>query len=113
MNERKDKINSLSDGFIALPGGFGTLDELFEVCTLMQLGHIQKPIAMLNTGNYYDMLIKMLDRALADQFIKSSHRRNILSVNTPAELISQICEFKPQPNEEKWIDNLKQNNRYL
>lgn len=113
LSERKYVINQLSDAFVALPGGFGTLDELFEMVTLMQLGEIEKPIAMLNTDHYFDPLMAMMDQAVKNQFVKSSHRKNIISSASPEELMAKLRDFQPELNDEKWIERLKEQNRYV
>jgi uncharacterized protein (TIGR00730 family) len=73
MHERKMRMAELSDGFIALPGGIGTLEELFEIWTWAQLGFHQQPCGLLNVEGYYDSLIQFLDHVLAEQFVKQQH----------------------------------------
>lgn len=95
MHERKAKMVDLSDGFIALPGGFGTLDELFEVLTWAQLGMHAKPIGMLDVDGYYRDLFAFIDRAVAEQFVRDKHRDLVLRGSTPAALLDAMAEFQP------------------
>ena len=109
MQERKALMAELSDAFIALPGAFGTLDELFEMLTWNQLGIIHKPIGILNVDHYYDAMISMLDHAVNEKFLRPEHRR-ILVIDEDAErLIAKLNEFKPV-TAEKWIERLKEGN---
>lgn len=84
MHERKMRMAELADGFIALPGGIGTLEELFEIWTWAQLGFHQKPCGLLNVGNYYDALIQFLDHMQTEQFVKA-HHHDMLMVETDAD----------------------------
>lgn len=95
MHERKAKMAELSDGFIALPGGLGTLEELFEVLTWSQLRIHNKPCALLNIEGYYDQLIAFLDNAVAEKFIKPVHRDMILVSDNPIELLGTIQNYIP------------------
>ncbi len=108
MSERKNKINDLSDAFIAMPGGFGTLDEVMEVLTYFQLGMSEKPVAFLNTLGYFDHLLLFLDHVLDQKFMKYEHRHNLIVANTPDELLQKLHEFTPLAVDEKWIKELKQ-----
>ena len=85
MHERKSLMEDLSDGFIALPGGLGTFEELFEIWTWAQLGFHRKPVALLNVNGFYDELIAFLNRATQTNFIKPAHR-NMLLVESSAEI---------------------------
>jgi hypothetical protein len=78
MHERKALMAAHSDGFLALPGGFGTLEELFEVVTWRQLGYHRKPIALLNTGGYFDSLLRFCDEATAEEFVRERDRAALL-----------------------------------
>lgn len=93
MHERKALMADLSDGFIALPGGFGTLEEFFEVLTWGQLGMHAKPCGLLNVGGYYDRLIAFLDHAQAEQFVRERHRAGLLVAATPSELLGKFVGF--------------------
>lgn len=90
MHERKALMAELSDGFIALPGGLGTLEELFEILTWAQLGLHQKPCALLNVNGYYDGLIGFLDQAVTEQFVKPKHRELLLVEDNPHTLIDRF-----------------------
>ncbi len=94
MHERKAKMAELSDGFIALPGGLGTLEELFEVLTWSQLGIHDKPCGLLNIDGFYDQLLGFLDNAAAEQFMRNEHRQLLLSSESPQEVIQKMREFK-------------------
>lgn len=90
MHERKALMADLSDGFIALPGGFGTLDELCEIITWAQLGIHRKPCGILNINGYFDDFLRLLDRAVADGFIRAEHRRIILEGRDPVGLLDEL-----------------------
>jgi hypothetical protein len=94
MHERKAQMAELSDAFIALSGGLGTLDELFEILTWAQLGFHQKPCGLLNINGYYDHLIAFLDHAVAEGFIKPSHRAALLISDSPSALLTQILQHQ-------------------
>ncbi len=94
MHERKQMMFDLSDGFIALPGGMGTLDELFEVLTWAQLGHHSKPCGVLNVAGYWDKLLEFLDHAVQQQFIKQTHRDMLLEGRSAHELIERFREYE-------------------
>ena len=102
MHERKALMADISDGFIALPGGLGTLEELFEVLTWGQLGFHDKPCAMFNVAGYYDTIALFLDQAVEQQFIRPAHRSMLLIENDPAKLLSAMREYSP-PSVEKWL----------
>jgi uncharacterized protein (TIGR00730 family) len=90
MSERKEKMVKLSDAFIVLPGGYGTLDELFEVLVYSQLNIHNKAIGILNTNHFYDPLLCLLDRMQEDDFIHIIHRNMLIVDTDPAELIQKI-----------------------
>ena len=102
MHERKALMSDLSDGFIALPGGWGTWEEFFEVLTWSQLGLHQKPCGLLNVSGYFDGLLQFLDYAVAQQFINPMHRANILVEQHPARLVDQLERNFAGPNGE-WL----------
>ena len=112
MSERKDLISELSDGFIAMPGGFGTFDEVMEVLTYFQLGISEKPTAFLNVDGFYDHLMAMFDHILEEKFMKYEHRHNVLVDENPNELLSKMINFSPLEVDEKWIIDLKAKNTY-
>lgn len=94
MHERKALMAELADGFIAMPGGIGTLEELFEVLSWAQLGLHQKPCALLNVCGYYDPLLEFLDHAVADDFIKAKHRALLIVENEPIRLLGRIEAYR-------------------
>lgn len=102
MHERKMKMFELSDGAIAMPGGFGTLDELFELCTWAQLGHHEKPLAILNVNGFYDALLQFLNRVVSDGFLKTENRGIILDAAQPAEVLKKMRNYQPV-HVPKWI----------
>ncbi len=103
MHERKALMNELSDAFIAMPGGFGTLDELFEAITWAQLGLHRKPIGLLNVAGYYDALLAFIAHAIAEEFILPEYAQ-LLTVAPDAErLLQQVLEFQPPLIVPRWI----------
>ena len=106
MQERKALMADLSDAFIALPGAYGTLDELFEVLTWNQLGIINKPIGLLNPDGFFDPLLQMLDHSVAEKFLRPEHR-NMLLTGTDFEILIQELEKYQPVVAEKWIERLK------
>jgi uncharacterized protein (TIGR00730 family) len=93
MHERKAMMAELADGFIALPGGYGTLEEFFEILTWAQLGLHRKPCALLNIGGYYDPLLHVVANALAEDFIRTRHRGLILDGSDPARLLDDMARY--------------------
>ena len=87
MHERKNLMIQLSDGFVALPGGIGTFEELFEVYTLQQMGFHSKPCGLLNVNGFYEPLELMLDTAEKEGFLKNSHQKSIIRANNSSEII--------------------------
>lgn len=102
MHERKAMMADLSDGFIALPGGLGTLEELFEILTWAQLGFHHKPCGLLNIAGYYDGLTAFLDHAVDEQFVKPIHRSLLRVESCPVKLLDSFSICQP-PVLEKWI----------
>ena len=96
MSERKVVMSKLSDGYISLPGGFGTLDELFEGITMSQLYIEEKPNALLNTNRYYDHLLSQIERMIADGFVKSSNKELLIVSRTVEDLIDKMLAYTPQ-----------------
>jgi len=103
MHERKATMTELADAFVALPGGYGTFDELFEAITWAQLGLHQKPIALLDVEGYFALLLAMLDRATADRFIRPEHRDLVIDDDDPARLLDRMETFRPAEKRAKWI----------
>lgn len=95
MHERKAKMIELSDAFVAAPGGFGTLEELFEVLTWGQLGIHAKPIGLYNTEGYWNPLLRMLDHCLEQRFIDPFQRELVLEAETPATLFEVLRAYEP------------------
>lgn len=102
MHERKAKMAETAEAFIALPGGYGTLEELLEIITWAQLGIHRKPIGLLNAVGYFDGLLTMIDRAIADGFIKPHHRELIVKADNPGELLEQLPRHKLPPTR-RWV----------
>ncbi|MDM8526227.1 TIGR00730 family Rossman fold protein [Desulfococcaceae bacterium HSG8] len=103
MQERKALMDELSDGFIALPGGLGTLEEFAEMLTLAQLGLHRKPCGILNACGYYDKLIDFMDYAVSQGFLKDVHRSMILIDEDPEALLNKFENYKA-PLADKWVD---------
>ena len=103
MHERKALMADLADGFIALPGGLGTLEELFEILTWSQLGIHSKPVGVLNVCGYYDLLLQALDHAVEERFIRHGHRQLIVEDTEPERLLSALEASEPR-HVEKWLD---------
>ena len=95
IHQRKARMYELADGYIALPGGYGTLDELFETLTWAQIGEHTKPIGLLNVCGYYDSLLTMLDRAVEEKFLFPEHRRLLLCNPDPEALLEAMQTFQP------------------
>jgi len=102
MHERKMLMAELADGFIALPGGIGTLEELFEIWTWAQLGFHQKPCGLLNVVGYYDALIAFLDHVAAEQFVKPQHRAMLQVDGNPDVLLERLLAYQP-PAVRHWV----------
>lgn len=103
MHERKATMATLSVGFIALPGGLGTLEELFEVLTWAQLGLHAKPCGLLNVAGYYDRIVDFLDYAVSERFVKASHRSMMVVESEPEALLRRFLDYQA-PVVDKWID---------
>jgi len=103
MHERKARMAAMSDGFVALPGGLGTLEELFEVLTWAQLGLHGKPCGLLNVRGYFDGLLSHVDHSIAEGFIRSDSRQ-LLLVSTQSDALLKQFEEYVSPLTEKWID---------
>ena len=103
MHERKAVMAELSDGFVALPGGMGTLEEFFEILTWAQLGLHAKPCGLLNVGGYFTPLLAFLDRAVEERFVKPVHRALIHVDDTPERLLDAFARWRA-PVVEKWLD---------
>ena len=95
MHERKAMMAELSDGFIAMPGGIGTLEELFEMLTWSQLGFHDKPIGLLNVAGFYDQLINFTEHLITEGFLKRPHARLLLYESVPSSLLERFAAFIP------------------
>lgn len=95
MHERKALMADMSDGFLALPGGLGTLDELFEIWTWAQLGEHQKPVAILNVNGFFDPLLAYLDHVVEEGFIKPAHRDMLIVHETADEVLDAMTSYDP------------------
>ena len=104
MHERKALMAELADAFVALPGGIGTLEELFEVYTWAQLGLHRKPCALLNVEGYYDGIDEFLSHAVAERFLHEDTRALLMVEDHPAALLERLRSFEPQAVVPKWID---------
>ena len=102
MHERKAIMMEISDGFVALPGGLGTIEELFEVLTWSQLGFHKKPCGLLNIKHYYDSLSVFLDHAVDEQFVKPIHHQMLMIENDPSKLLNAMSDYHP-PEGDKWL----------
>ncbi len=102
MHERKAKMAELSDGFVALPGGLGTLEEFAEVLTWAQLGLHRKPCGLLDVGGYYRPLIAFFDHAVAERFVRPEHRAMVLVEEDPGTLVDRLARYEA-PAVPKWI----------
>lgn len=106
MFERKRRMMELSDGFVSLPGGVGTLDELFEILTWDQLGLLAKPCALLDAEGYWRPLLALLDRMVEERFLRAEHRALLLHAETPEAVLEALAAWSPGggPREGKWLD---------
>ncbi|RZK37040.1 MAG: TIGR00730 family Rossman fold protein [Hymenobacter sp.] len=102
MHQRKLLMADLAEGFVAMPGGFGTLEELFEVLTWGQLGLHGKPVGLLNTLGFYDSLLGLLDHMSAEAFLRSENRNQVLQHANAAALLDAMAQYKPV-RLEKWL----------
>ena len=102
MHERKSMMAALSDGFIAMPGGFGTLEELIEILTWGQLRFHDKPCGVLNVNGYFDRLLEFMDHMQTEQFLTPENRSMMLTDSSPTGLLSQFEAYEP-PSREKWL----------
>lgn len=104
MHERKALMADLADGFVALPGGAGTYDELFEILTWAQLRIHQKPIGLLNVSGYFDPLLALLDHTAAQGFMSPDHVKLLLHKERPAELLDTLALYVPLALKRKWVE---------
>ena len=102
MHERKAMMADLSDGFVALPGGWGTLEEIFEILTWAQLGFHEKPCALLNIEGYYDNLIRFMENAFEQEFVNQLCRPMLIKADEPKALLDQFAIYSA-PRVRKWV----------
>ena len=102
MHERKAMMAELADGFIALPGGWGTLEEIFEMLTWAQLGFHDKPCGLLNVGGYYDHLVGFLENSFEQQFVNELYRPMLMTSDEPVQLLDQFASYQA-PKVRKWM----------
>ena len=103
MHERKALMADLSDAFVAMPGGIGTLEEFFEVLTWAQLGLHAKPCGLLQVAGYFDGLLALIDHAVQERFVKAEHLAMLIAAQSPAELLDRLAAYHA-PVVDKWID---------
>lgn len=103
MMERKSKMRDMSDAFIALPGGFGTLEEILEVMTLRQLAYHTKPIVFINTNNFFDNLFKQFEVSYVEQFAKEVYRKLYFVAKSSEEALEHILNYKEAELDTKWF----------
>jgi uncharacterized protein (TIGR00730 family) len=103
MHERKQVMAELADGFIALPGGIGTVEEFAEALTWTQLGVHQKPVGLVNVAGYYEHLVAFLDDSVAERFLSPAHRSMLLLAETPGALLDLMACYRPRLVD-KWLD---------
>ncbi len=99
MHQRKQKMADISDGIITLPGGFGTMEEFFEVLTWLQLGLHNNPIGLLNVGGFYDPLLLQMDRMVDQKFLKPINRELVLSHDNPGSLVALMEKYNSTPDD--------------
>jgi uncharacterized protein (TIGR00730 family) len=102
MHERKAMMAELADGFIAMPGGFGTLEEFCEAVTWTQLGVHAKPCGLLNVDGFYDALLAFLSHALSEQFLRPTHSQIVIADADPVRLLDRVCAWRP-PSVARWV----------
>jgi len=107
MHQRKALMADLSDAFIALPGGYGTLEEFCEAVTWSQLGIQQKPCGLLNIERYWDGLLAVLDHAVDEKFVRPENALLILVASTPEDMLERLEHWTPPEHIEKWLDKAK------
>ncbi len=105
MHERKMKMASLSDCFIALPGGIGTLEEIIEILTWNQLGFHTKACGLLNVNNFFDALLQFLDHMVENRFLTPQHRAQLLVATDPTDILATVLQYQPHTLD-KWMDRI-------
>jgi uncharacterized protein (TIGR00730 family) len=108
MHVRKAMMAQMADAFVALPGGFGTFEELFEMLTWGQVGLHSKPVGVLNVQDYFDPLLNLIDHAQKQGFLYSEHRSLLLAENDPDRLIQALHTYQRPPGLERWVNRQKE-----
>ena len=103
MHIRKQRLADQADAFVALPGGYGTLEELFEILTWAQIGLHRKPVGLLNTEGYFDPLFQMTERASSEGFLYPEHSDLLLRAHEPADLLASLQTYQPPDGLERWV----------
>ena len=103
MHERKALLASLAEGFIALPGGLGTLEEILEALTWAQLGIHRKPVGLLNVAGYWNGLLRMLSHAVREGFVRPEHAKLLFSAETPADMLTRLAAWSPPRVSRVWL----------
>ena len=103
MHQRKEKLAKEADAFIALPGGFGTFEEFFEILTWSQIGIHQKPIGLLNINHYYDLMLQMIENALKEGFIYKEHYQLFVVKKQVEAMLDALMDFSPPENLDRWL----------
>ena len=106
MAERKKLLEDMADGFIAMPGGLGTMDEFFEAFVLSQLRVFDKPVALYNVNGFYDDIIRFIDHATSEGFIRKEHSGGLIVSDNPKELLKMMEQFQPT-DVKKWVVEIK------
>ena len=107
MAERKKILEDMADGFIAMPGGLGTMDEFFEAFVLSQLRVFDKPVALYNVNGFYDDIIRFIDHAAKEGFIRKEHAYNLIVSDNPKDLLEKMKHFQPT-DVNKWVVEIKE-----
>lgn len=111
MAARKEKMLELSDAFIAMPGGFGTLDELSEIMTYNQLRITDKPMGLLNVDGYFDALLRFYDHAVQEGFVRKEHRDNLIVSDEVTDLLGRMSAYRPL-GMGKWIEDIMKESKH-
>ena len=107
MAERKKILEDMADAFIAMPGGIGTMDEFFETYVLSQLRVFDKPVALFNVNGYYDDIIRFIDKAAKEGFVRKEHAENLIVSDDPKDLLAKMEQFQPT-DVKKWVVEIKE-----
>jgi hypothetical protein len=108
MHARKMRLATAADGFAALPGGYGTFEEFFEILTWSQIGLHAKPIGLLNAGGYFDPLLNMIEHARQEGFIYNEHQALFLSASAPEDLLDEMLEYVPPEGLDRWLSRAEE-----